>query len=268
MAAHVAPGYVGYIDESGDEGFRFGQGSSDWFILSAVVCRQVNEPLLENAIAEIKRELGWPAGKHLHWKKLRHLEKKFYAEKLAALKIISVNIAVHKQRLIEREKFQERYRLYYYTARYLLERVTWLIRDVEKVKTEGDGKVRLWFSNRAGMGYKELREYLDKLRKQSDSGQDVRIVWPHLNVGDVKAIAPGKLPGLQIADAVAGMFYNAFEASKTKGRQPDYAKLFASKLYRHKGDVWGYGIKVVPREANVVIDSQPDLNWCKDKQTK
>ena len=32
--------FVVYIDESGDEGFSFGKGSSEWFVLSAVVTKK------------------------------------------------------------------------------------------------------------------------------------------------------------------------------------------------------------------------------------
>jgi hypothetical protein len=40
------PSFVAYVDESGDEGFVFNAddgGSSRWFVLSAVVIRQVND---------------------------------------------------------------------------------------------------------------------------------------------------------------------------------------------------------------------------------
>ena len=35
----MSASFVVYVDESGDEGFSFGQGSSDWFVLSAVITR-------------------------------------------------------------------------------------------------------------------------------------------------------------------------------------------------------------------------------------
>lgn len=39
MPTQPEPTFNVYLDESGDEGFQFGQGSSDWFVLSAVVTR-------------------------------------------------------------------------------------------------------------------------------------------------------------------------------------------------------------------------------------
>lgn len=38
--------FVAYVDESGDEGFKFlpnAQGSSRWFVLSAMVIRREND---------------------------------------------------------------------------------------------------------------------------------------------------------------------------------------------------------------------------------
>ena len=34
------PSYVAYVDEAGDEGFRFDRGSSAWFVVSAVLIRK------------------------------------------------------------------------------------------------------------------------------------------------------------------------------------------------------------------------------------
>lgn len=36
----MASSFIAYIDEAGCEGFKFGGGSSLWFVLSAVVTRR------------------------------------------------------------------------------------------------------------------------------------------------------------------------------------------------------------------------------------
>ena len=35
--------FVVYIDESGDEGFSFERGSSEWFIVSAIITRKAKD---------------------------------------------------------------------------------------------------------------------------------------------------------------------------------------------------------------------------------
>ncbi len=39
----MPPTFVVYIDESGDEGFLFEKGSSEWFIISAAITRKVSD---------------------------------------------------------------------------------------------------------------------------------------------------------------------------------------------------------------------------------
>ncbi|HWE01892.1 MAG TPA: DUF3800 domain-containing protein [Tepidisphaeraceae bacterium] len=45
--------FIVYIDESGDDGFKFntgGSGSSEWFILSAVVIRARNDHMIRESL--------------------------------------------------------------------------------------------------------------------------------------------------------------------------------------------------------------------------
>ena len=152
-----------YIDESGDEGFQFRtsskeQGSSDWFVLSAFLTRKKTDLDTVKIIDQIREEFRLPSKKHVHWKKLKHPQKVRYAQFLAGLQARVIAVCVHKPSLLEPEKFQDRYRLYFYAVRYLVERISWLARDYHNlVKWGGDGTVELIFSNRQGMSYNDLR---------------------------------------------------------------------------------------------------------------
>lgn len=73
----MAFGYYAFIDESGDEGFAFrdplDRGSSQWFVLSAIVVR-ASRRLAElrafrDFIAENYKGKGWQS---LHFRNLRH----------------------------------------------------------------------------------------------------------------------------------------------------------------------------------------------------
>ena len=55
--------------------------------------------------------------------------------------------------------------------------------------------------------------------------------------------------GLQIADAVASSYYFAVEKSCYGFTEESYAKLLLPRAYRHDGQLWGYGIKMAPRET-------------------
>ena len=100
-------------------------------------------------------------------------------------------------------------------------------------------------------------------QETAQSGRDVGIDWSRFDMSDVRAYPAGRLRGLQVADAVAGAFYNAVEATKTSGQRPAYAEILLPRLYKSRGKAWGNGLKIVPREAVDVVDRDEALAWCK-----
>ncbi|MCX7021788.1 MAG: DUF3800 domain-containing protein [bacterium] len=237
-----------YIDESGCEGFKFGAGSSRWFIQSAVIVRMSDDNMIIRMAREIRELFEMPPKKPIHWKTLKHDKKVVLTNKLANLPIRCIAVAVDKTALLEPEKFKESYHLYFYSIRYLLERVSWLARDAGKGSV-GDGKVELVFSNRSGMSYEKLDRYLRKLKSQRDSGVDVRIEFDFIDLEGRKTWRPGKCAGLQAADAYAGALFNALEPNRFDNVETKYIAKFKQVIYNRQGNIWGYGIKITPREA-------------------
>src|SRR3546814_6025402 len=81
------------------------------------------------------------------------------------------SVLVHKPSLNEPETFQaEKFRLYFYLTRYLLERVSWLCRDHRRAN-EGDGTAEVIFSNRSYMSYDAMRPYLCRLRSEEHTSE-------------------------------------------------------------------------------------------------
>lgn len=164
--------------------------------------------------------------------------------------------------LLEPEKFRERYRLYFYAVRYLLERISWLIRDSHNSdKWGGDGTVKLVFSNRQGMSYEEMRDYLRLLKKQQKTGQDIRIDFEKVPIDKLSSRTLGKSMGLQLADATAGVFFNAIEHDKFGNTEPRYIQILKPIIYRNERIINGYGFKIVPREAMPVLIEKDSLKW-------
>ena len=64
-----------------------------------------------------------------------------------------MSVLIHKPSVKEPEKFRERYRLYFYAVRYLLERASWIRRDHRSRGDVGNGSGEIVFSNRSGMSY-------------------------------------------------------------------------------------------------------------------
>ncbi len=121
------PSFEVYIDESGDEGFRFnpdGSGSSRWFILSALCVRTKDVTEVIRTAAELRYRLNRPINFPLHFAPLKHDLRLVVVDALARLPVTAISVCVHKPSLGSAASFQQRDRLYFYTARYLLERVS------------------------------------------------------------------------------------------------------------------------------------------------
>jgi len=218
MATH--PTFVAYIDESGDEGFRLGAGSSAWFVLAGVVLRREKDRAVLAIVDEVRNRLNQdrkpqyriPDKKPLHFRDLKHEQRKFFAARIALGDFRTVCVMVHKPDLTSPEKFTAQNRLYFYAVRLLVERVSWYCRDHRRRDDAGDGSVELVFSNRASLDYKGLAAYLKYLEDNKvafDYRADTNVVRPT----QIATFTHGRRVGLQVADAVASGYFYAVEPS-------------------------------------------------------
>lgn len=204
------PSFNVYIDEAGDEGFRFERRTPEWFIISAVITRTDNDlETLSGILKPVRALYRLGDTQEIHFRKLTHEKKIPYVERIASAKVRSVTVAVYKPGIQEQETFQARNRLYFYVCRFLLERVSWFCRDsFNPAKHAGDGSIQLIFSKRKNLSYEELSGYLEKLHEQSTCS-DIRIDWERIKENQIKAYSASQKMGLQIADAIASATYAA-----------------------------------------------------------
>lgn len=245
--------FVVYVDEAGDEGFKFWggeRGSSRWFVLSAVVVRKTNDLHMVKVAKEARTVLGKPDKCALHFRELRHEQRIPFARLIGEAPIRTVHILVHKPTIPNPETFQqEAHKLYRYATRLLLERVSWICRDHAK---DGNCMTDLVFSNRSAMSYDDLKDYLGRLFTQYANGGDVNIHWDSISPDRVRAVNHDQLAGLQIADAVATSAFYAVNKSLYGEVEERYLRLLAKTLYRRKKQAIGYGLKI----------------WCNDDAEK
>ena len=252
--------YVVYVDESGDEGFSFDKGSSEWFVLSAVVTRRANDLQVVKLVDDVRAALGKPSRKPLHFRDLRHEQRLPFVARIAAADLRAISVCVYKPSIKEPEKFRERFRLYFYTVRYLLERVSWYCRDHRTAHDEGDGSAEIIFSNRSGMSYGEMREYLGLLKERTDV-LDVRVDWSIINADRIVAHSGLKRMGLQIADAVASSFFYALQPSRHGFTEDRYARILKPIVYHHQGRYLGYGLKFWPKDTGEMLNQEERFAW-------
>ena len=254
--------FIAYIDESGDEGFNFLPGCSEWFVLSAVLVRRTEDLKMVDLTKMVKSELGKPIKKALHFRDLGHKERLSLLRQIAAANLRTISVVVHKPSLISPEAFNENYRLYFYVLRLLCERISWYCRDNKITRDQGNGEVKLIFSNRSSMSYFDLRKYLSKLERMSDEGlTDQQIHWPVIDTRRMETLTAGKRAGLQVADAVAGSFYYATEHSPLGLTQDYYARTLKPVVYRRGKNYLGYGLKFFPSLNEVLARTEGRLGW-------
>jgi len=250
------PSFVAYVDESGDEGFKFAAGSSEWFVLSAVVIRAADDLAQVRLVDDVRDRLNQarkpehriPPRKPLHFRDLRHEQRKFYAARVAQADLRTVTVMIHKPDLTSPEKFREETRLYFYAVRLLVERISWYCRDHGRRDDPGDGSVRLVFSNRATLDYEALRGYLTHL-DANRAALNYGAAQGVIRVEQVETHTHGRRMGLQVADAVASSYYFAVWENGYGFTEDAYARILLPRAYRGDKKLWGYGVKIIPRES-------------------
>lgn len=257
----MAASFTVYIDESGDEGFVFlpnEKGSSRWLVLSAVIFRKNHDLDAVRLMREVREKLGKEPRKALHFRELRHEQRVPYIRAIGDAQLRTVSVLIHKPSIKEPEKFQsDKFRLYRYATRLLLERVSWLCRDHRK-EGEGDGTAEITFSNRSAMSYDDLRNYLIHLRSISDA-KEINIDWGVVCPELVKAVNHDQLAGLQIADAVASGIFFAVNINNYGEAEDRYLRMLAPTIYRHKKTAVGYGLKFWPEDLDSLGGGLPHL---------
>lgn len=237
--------FLAYVDESGDEGFTFlpnHQGSSRWFVLSALVVRKENDLQVVEIARRVREVLKKPTKYTLHFRNMRHEHRVPLARAIGEASVRTVNVLIHKPSIPNPEVFQaQAFSLYRYATRLLAERVSWLCRDNRRTNV-GDGRVEMVFSNRSAMSYVDLRTYLEKLRAGVE-GNDVRIDWSVVEPTLIRAVNHDQLAGLQLADAVASGVYYAAHQNPYGDVEERYLRLMSRTLYRNRNRIDGYGLK-------------------------
>lgn len=225
--------YLAYIDESGDEGIKKG---TVWFILTAVIVEKTKELKISNTIDEIKSIIDIPPNKPLHWKELRNKnvsKKRYIIDRIAKEDFVYTNVIINTYDL-ENEQLQGKL-LYNYSCRYLLERISWYVGD-------NNGTVDLVFSNRSNISYPELEEYMKTLF--NDNACQIR---NHVIKG-FEVFNSSQRKMLQFADACASSLAEAFEKDSLGYYDERFVRTLWNKLYRRKGNLLSYGLKIFPNE--------------------
>jgi hypothetical protein len=269
-----------YIDEAGDEGFKIaptfvgGQGSSRWFIITAVVVAAEADRQVASSLNRIKSRL-WPSStpqhrnqhsKPLHWKELKHSQKKLVLGELRSEQFTWMAVAFEKcHPKLDRTKFEAQQvrkirpdlktPLYNYATRFLFERLTRLAQATNR-------QLDVTFENRASLSIVDVMAYLKLL--ETLPGPFGPPTIPPGVIANVTAQAKINRKMLQLADACAGALNNALEPNQFGDVEESYIKALAPKLHRPEGKLWGYGLKLFPGDVADCVGRVSAYNWMND----
>ncbi|PAD73656.1 DUF3800 domain-containing protein [Paenibacillus campinasensis] len=238
-----------YIDESGDEGFSIKDGkwvSSRWFIIGALITHKASDLPISKTVDAIKLKFNWKNNKPLHFIDFSHEKRSFIINSLTSNSGFRVcYVAFDKQKIPEDSFLRKKRYLYNYCTRYLLERISWMVDDLQ-------GEAHLIFENRSSTSYSELNEYITETlsKGKSQIRQGVFKTWKNLGKSQSK--------NLQLADAVVSSLYKALEPNQYGLTEDSYIEALRPFIYNSNGNYHAYGLKVFP---NSFRDLQNEHRW-------
>lgn len=258
----MAHSFIAYIDEAGDDGLNpakyrtpgRGGGSSHWLTIGATVWRQSRDLDAVRWAKEIRDQLPQQKRhKPLHFKDLDHPQRVMAINGLCDRPMRALAVVANKP-IIPEGTYTQKHQLYHYMCRYLLERLSWLCRDLRPNVPEGDGRVKVVFSRRRAMNYDDFQAYIQRLKDAADP--EIRIHWPVIDIPAIEAEDHGKRFGLQLADLVMSGLTAALEPDFYGNVEPRFARMLKPVMYNRGGNYMSYGTKVVPAPEAIPFAEQ------------
>ena len=121
------------------------------------------------------------------------------------------------------------------------------------------------FSQRGGMSYPRLLSYLNLIRFQSEVGslylKEGDLAWSVVDLKQIYDVAHKNETGVQLADVVAGAFFEAVCIERKAPPDPTYAKILLPRFYRGpNGVILEHGIKPMPQlRRAALLPSQREI---------
>lgn len=251
--------FVVYIDESGDTGLEAVKptpgGATEWLVLSGLVVKIEDDTKLVSWIGDLQADFTSKTPT-LHFNRLLDFKRSLVCAALAK-KPCTCFVVMSNKKNIERYKNPKldddnKAWIYWWLSRLLLERVTAYCESLVPKERWGQDKLRIVFSRRGGLMYKDFNDYLWKLRWQSGTGtlyigfKD--LCWSVIDFEEIFVLDHKQRAGLQLTDIIAGAFFQAVEQNRAGlDCDPSHAKLLKPVMAYDRGQkILGTGIKTMP----------------------
>lgn len=237
-----------YIDEAGDLGV--GRGTR-WFVLSAVIVDKQAEPRIRATLNSIKARLNVNG---IHVRKISDYYRRAYiVREISNEEFTYINIIADTNKF-DRSKIASAEVAYNYLCRMLLERVSWFLRDTNRI-----ADVVL-----SARGTKRDGELIDYIQNKLLPYAGNQIAGNTFEKIAAKQAAQWDL--LQLADVCATTMFLAYQENGWGFCTPCFSRVLQSHLYAHNGRVDSYGIKYFTPDMKPGVNELKDCWMCTKKE--
>lgn len=178
-----------FVDESGDAGMKFDKGSSEFFVVTAVLFEDLDEAQrCDDSFAELRRQLGFHELKEFHFNSEREQTRRAFLTHVNRFDFFYLAVVLNKRKLTG-PGFQVKESLIKYTSRLVFENAKPNLTNATVVVD--------------GSGAKEFRQsFANYLKKQLNSPEQ-----RHIKKVKMANSATNNL--IQLADMVCGAVWHS-----------------------------------------------------------
>ena len=241
MMSTEPPKYVAYIDESGCSGDKYGNGSSHFLAIGAIVFAVSDEARILSLFDKAREE-------RCHTRKFQKFSNNKEKDNFVLTRLIGrepvriAQVALHKPSMAGtyiRSNHQEEYQ---YLVKFAIERISWIARDAARGENH---KVKLIFSEQKMYPYEELASYLNKL-KDGRGRFNCSAEWQFIHE-EFTSDKHADETGLHLADLVASSLHMAVEPKQHDMIDDRFERNLIPVIYRKHGRAFGFKM-FPPRE--------------------
>jgi len=240
---------VAFLDESGDEGFKFETTTcSKWFVVGGIILTHNESNSMVNGINEfiLKYCSNKPINK-TSFKELSHNQRKNLLGILSKYNYQAISSAFYKPKIDPSNNLCTYPSMYFVAVKNLIERLTWVTNQFNKKR------VHILISNRNSISSQNLQQYLFVNSINANKN-----LFYKNNLGMVCLSTPNNNNKLLLADYASSCIFHALEkTSEAQVVENIYCDIFLKgRMYssNHKkyGGVWKNGFKCTPDDKGLI----------------